>query len=1400
MIIYFADRMLNILGMASTNLPDGLSVKDDLKTEDIDTGVASFECYIPYDLKTREDAEAWAAVGNYILRSNGKEREFYTIIESESDTGRQEVYIYAEDAGLDLLNEVCGAYTADKAYNIAHYINKFSYDSGFEIGVNEVPGLTRKLSWDGEATATERIASVATQFDGCEISYSFAISGLAVTHKYINIYKRRGKDLGVQLRLNYDIDSIVTKKSIANLATALECTGGTPEDSETPITLSGYTYDDGNFYVSGSRLCSREAVKKWSRYVWNREPGQIASEKGHIVKTYSYDTLDRATLCAHAITELKKISDIEVNFEVDIKMFPDNTHIGDRVNIIDDAGRLYMSARILRLESSAANDSHTATIGEYLIKDDGISQKVLELAEQLKKDSVSAKRAKLIADQAKAKADDAQAAADQAQADAASAGTVADAAMAEAGKAVRSADNAVSAANTAQSAVDAVKTDVEGLQTTVAEAQAAADQAQEAAETAQLAITETQAALQDAQESANEAKTAADAAQATANTAITKSDAAANTADTAKTQAEAAATTAAAAKLDAEKAREDIASLGDSLTTLENTMSADYARKTDLTETQANLQTQITQNAAGISANAKSIVKVDERANNAAETAAAAQSTAAQAQTEAATAKTAADNAQKAADDATAAASTAQSYADQAQTEAAAAKALADKADADLTAAKADLATVQGRVDATEEDIEAAKAAVTAAASAAEKAKTDATEAAEKAAAAQTTADTAAANAEAAHTKANAAAASASAAQAAAEAAQGDASAAQATADEAKQAAQSAQTTADTAKTNAQKAQDTANSASESALAALAAADDAAEEAARAQLDLAAAQKNLADVTSRVDATEEDIRAAQDAVENAQKAVDTAVANAAAAQTTADAATAYAQAAQTAADNAKNAADEAQAAADEAQAAADQAQEDVNALEVRVTEAETSIQQNADQIKLMATKQEVSNTLGGYYTKEQTDAAITIESDNIMQTVSRTMAGKDEIVSIINQTPEAIKISASKVDLTGYVTLTNLSTPGQTVINGANIQTGTILADKLDVNDLSAISALIGGWELGTGYIRDLDANGHYTGIGRYGIAEAFFAGGTLEDGSDGVFRVGHDGSLYATDATISGNINAESLYVSEPVYTEVATIAGTNDVMANYMQTITTNNPFGNDVAKGYSYFGMLVESEGLAGSGSVSDAGITIRTSEKRHDYGYLMADMTIYASGTLGLESDTEITINGKSFLDAIYPVGSIYMSVKSTNPGTLFGGTWVAWGSGRVPVGVNGSDTNFATVEKTGGASTVKLTAAQSGVPAHAHGLNGHTHAMATNPQGVMKYNNPGGQMTRTQVATSSSSKKYAFTASGTDYLIYGSGAATGGASGSAANNAAAPAASAHDNLQPYITCYMFKRTA
>ena len=48
MIIYFADRKMNILGRASTNLPKGIRITDDLKTEEVEVGVKVFECDLSY--------------------------------------------------------------------------------------------------------------------------------------------------------------------------------------------------------------------------------------------------------------------------------------------------------------------------------------------------------------------------------------------------------------------------------------------------------------------------------------------------------------------------------------------------------------------------------------------------------------------------------------------------------------------------------------------------------------------------------------------------------------------------------------------------------------------------------------------------------------------------------------------------------------------------------------------------------------------------------------------------------------------------------------------------------------------------------------------------------------------------------------------------------------------------------------------------------------------------------------------------------------------------------------------------------------------------------------------------------------------------------------------------------
>ena len=124
---------------------------------------------------------------------------------------------------------------------------------------------------------------------------------------------------------------------------------------------------------------------------------------------------------------------------------------------------------------------------------------------------------------------------------------------------------------------------------------------------------------------------------------------------------------------------------------------------------------------------------------------------------------------------------------------------------------------------------------------------------------------------------------------------------------------------------------------------------------------------------------------------------------------------------------------------------------------------------------------------------------------------------------------------------------------------------------------------------------------------------------------------------------------------------------------------------------------------------------------------------------------------------------YPVGSIYLSVDSANPSTKFGGTWVAWGAGRVPVGINETDSDFNAVEKTGGEKTHTLT--QNELPASL--------SFKTNDIGFQVYGEGTNQ---------------------------GEEVGTAFGSNTTLNLTNLDGGQAHNNLQPYITCYMWKRTA
>lgn len=161
-------------------------------------------------------------------------------------------------------------------------------------------------------------------------------------------------------------------------------------------------------------------------------------------------------------------------------------------------------------------------------------------------------------------------------------------------------------------------------------------------------------------------------------------------------------------------------------------------------------------------------------------------------------------------------------------------------------------------------------------------------------------------------------------------------------------------------------------------------------------------------------------------------------------------------------------------------------------------------------------------------------------------------------------------------------------------------------------------------------------------------------------------------------------------------------------------------------------------------------------------------------ITASGTITgskaidftqIEADTVVATKIQATKwEGVFPVGAVYISLTTINPSVYFGGTWVTFGQGRTLVGVNTSDSSFNAVEKTGGEKTHKLTTTE--IPSHSHTAYSYT-----------SKNEAGGYGLNTGVAFY-------------DRVMVSGNHTTSSSGGNGS----------HNNLQPYITVYFWKRTA
>jgi len=390
---YFTDRKYNQLGIASTDELTSSSVIaiDDIGGQEgdyqsVDGGYRSYSATLHFSPDQSAQVKEMAKVGNFVLfKGRAGESVWTTILSSEHDPLAGTNTFVAEDASIDLINGTVGAYAASSAMTIAQYIELFAGDSGFVIGYNEIPDLTRTLKWDSDdSSILTRILSVATQF-GVELSFRFEVRGLSVIGKYIDIRKHIGGNKGIYLRVDTDLNKIVTTSDIADLCTAIAGTGGTPEGSNDPITLKGYRWTDPNGrYVLGGDGVLRDpvALRTWSRLLSNTNTNPVDA---HITRNKTYEATTQATLLQSVLSDLEKFNHPAVNYEVDIAKLPDTVNIGDTVYLVDEDEQLFLSARVLELTYSYSNESGTATLGDYLIQASQVSAEYRALAETLAK-------------------------------------------------------------------------------------------------------------------------------------------------------------------------------------------------------------------------------------------------------------------------------------------------------------------------------------------------------------------------------------------------------------------------------------------------------------------------------------------------------------------------------------------------------------------------------------------------------------------------------------------------------------------------------------------------------------------------------------------------------------------------------------------------------------------------------------------------------------------------------------------------------------------------------------------------------------------------------------------------------------------------------------------------------
>lgn len=366
-----------VLNRARETLATTSGIYDDKHTLTLDAGSSSYE----FKIDKADEASQYMDSGNYIvLQDDDGKTWLFTILDYEETQYTKTVY--AEDAGIELLNKACDVWKSNGPHSFEYYFDIVTSGTPWKLGVNQLAGLERTLTYEGRDTGLGRLLSILKGFDNAECTFDVSVKMNAPSEFKINVYKSVGSDRSdVQMVYSHELDDITKKESRVEFVTALCGVGGTiqTEDGQGNTQDAGnidfadleYNYD-GLVTTKGDKfLRAVDANKRFN-------PGQTT----YIEAFYEYDTQSAGELLNRTITRLKTYSEPQYTYTADVKVIDSTLKIGDTVTIIDHDYNpaLYLSARVAKLEKSYTDPSkNTIEFCNYRLLSSRLADKLARL-------------------------------------------------------------------------------------------------------------------------------------------------------------------------------------------------------------------------------------------------------------------------------------------------------------------------------------------------------------------------------------------------------------------------------------------------------------------------------------------------------------------------------------------------------------------------------------------------------------------------------------------------------------------------------------------------------------------------------------------------------------------------------------------------------------------------------------------------------------------------------------------------------------------------------------------------------------------------------------------------------------------------------------------------------------